>query len=51
MEADRGPKSSRNKVREYRKRQRQQGMRPIQIWGPTSNQRLSGPKRIVSRWP
>jgi hypothetical protein len=27
-------KSSRNKVRAYRKRLREQGMRPIQIWVP-----------------
>ncbi len=34
MAADPQPKSSRDKVREYRKRLRQQGMRPIQIWVP-----------------
>ena len=28
------PKSSRDKVRAYRKRLRQQGLRPIQIWVP-----------------
>lgn len=34
MAADPQPKSSRDKVREYRKRLQQQGMRPIQIWVP-----------------
>lgn len=28
------PKSSQNKVRAHRKRLRQQGLRPIQIWVP-----------------
>jgi hypothetical protein len=28
------PRSSRVKVREHRKRLREQGMRPIQIWAP-----------------
>jgi hypothetical protein len=28
------PKSSRDKVREHRKRLREQGLRPIQIWVP-----------------
>jgi hypothetical protein len=28
------PKSSREKVREYRERLRKQGLRPIQIWVP-----------------
>ena len=28
------PKSSREKVRRYRERLRQQGLRPIQIWVP-----------------
>lgn len=28
------PKSSRQKVRAYRERQRRQGLRPIQIWVP-----------------
>jgi hypothetical protein len=34
MSADFQPKSSRDKVSQYRKRLRQQGMRPIQIWVP-----------------
>jgi hypothetical protein len=34
MGADPEPKSSRDKVREHRKRLRQQGLRPIQIWVP-----------------
>jgi antidote-toxin recognition MazE-like antitoxin len=31
------PNSSRDKVRAYRKRLRQQGLRPIQIWVPDVN--------------
>ncbi len=34
MGARRQSKSSRDKVREHRKRLRQQGLRPIQIWVP-----------------
>jgi len=35
MSASTAPKkSSRNKVREYRKRLRAQGLRPVQIWVP-----------------
>ena len=31
------PKPSRDKVREHRKRLREQGLRPIQIWVPDVN--------------
>jgi hypothetical protein len=34
MPAEPRPKSSRDKVRAHRKRLRQQGLRPIQIWVP-----------------
>ena len=34
MPARSRPKSSRDKVRTHRKRLRQQGLRPIQIWVP-----------------
>jgi len=34
MRARTPPKSSRDKVRAHRKRLRQQGLRPIQIWVP-----------------
>lgn len=34
MAASHRPESSREKVRAYRERLRQQGMRPIQIWVP-----------------
>ena len=34
MRARAGSKSSREKVRKHRKRLRQQGLRPIQIWVP-----------------
>jgi hypothetical protein len=34
MPAEQRPKSSRDKVRAHRKRLRQQGLRPIQIWVP-----------------
>jgi hypothetical protein len=40
MKASRRPKSSRDKVRAHRKRLRQQGLRPIQIWVPDT--RASG---------
>jgi hypothetical protein len=34
MPESNGPKSSREKVKAYRERLRQQGLRPIQIWVP-----------------
>lgn len=34
MPAPTGPKPSRVKVREYRERLRDQGLRPIQLWVP-----------------
>ncbi len=34
METRRGSKSSRDKVRAHRKRLREQGLRPVQIWVP-----------------
>jgi hypothetical protein len=34
MPSPSSPKPSRVKVREHRKRQREQGLRPVQIWAP-----------------
>jgi hypothetical protein len=34
MSSASSPKPSRNKVREHRKRLREQGLRPVQIWAP-----------------
>jgi hypothetical protein len=34
MSSPSSPKPSRVKVREHRKRQREQGLRPVQIWAP-----------------
>jgi surfactin synthase thioesterase subunit len=34
MSASHRPRSSREKIRAYRERLRQQGLRPIQIWVP-----------------
>jgi len=37
MKARTKPKSSRDKVRAHRKRLREQGLRPLQIWVPDTN--------------
>jgi hypothetical protein len=34
MSSTSSPRPSRNKVREHRKRLREQGLRPVQIWAP-----------------